>query len=430
MALNQTTRSKLWATAQTAKLGHAEFKKQESDKRAQRRRKAKAAKAAAALVAPVPLEQKKELELKKLKLDEKNRRRRETRAAKAAVAPAPLERKEELEFKDAGVIVPRIPPKLPPTGVKKTPPPLPPKLSKCELLLERIYAKKVKYLASLVPPRTVKKSSTTQQFNRVMNIHKFMIGDIANCDNLNWLRDTEKIVDFINGRYKTASSRNVQISSISSVLFGMDEYKTEYDFYSKLSTNNVKQIKEVQGENVLTPNEEKNIMSWDDIQKMTSDITDIRDKALISLYVLFPPRRMDYFVLKVGDGDDVNFNYFTDAGITFNKYKTDKIYKQQKFAISDELRVVLNAYIRDYNLKDGDLMFGRTTTKPYKNPSQYLSALLKKYTPKTISVNILRHSYISEFLKQPRSVNEMKAVAERMAHSTTEQKKYFRFGIK
>jgi len=321
--------------------------------------------------------------------------------------------------------------KLKANGIKKRKP-LPPipvdTRDDCEKLLDEIYEIKKKYLASLSPPKKIKKQSTIQQFARVMNIYKFMNGDDkSKCNNLDWLEDTSSILKFIDERYKTIASRNTHISSIASILFGLPRYNDEYMFYSNLATNNTKKIKEATGNNLLTAAEEKNMVNWSLIKQTFSSIKNIRDKALVALYVLIPPRRLDYGLMKVGNGDNINFNYYTSGTMIFNKYKTDKTYGKQVIKIPIELKTIIDSYISEYKLKDGDLLFSSKNGEPYKNFTPFINKVFKTYVGKNISVNVLRHSFISDYLKTTRSVNDMKNIANLMAHSSSEQKFYFRF---
>jgi hypothetical protein len=47
-----------------------------------------------------------------------------------------------------------------------------------------------------------------------------------------------------------------------------------------------------------------------------------------------------------------------------------------------------------------------------------------KMTKKDIGVNILRHAYITNFFKQPRSIKEKEDLAKMMLHDKDRQEKY------
>ena len=112
-------------------------------------------------------------------------------------------------------------------------------------------------------------------------------------------------------------------------------------------------------------------------------------------------------------------------------YKTDKTFGRQEFKIPRGLAIKLKAHISDASLVDGDYLFGKTKDEPYASFSSYVTKIFKKYTGKALSVNLLRHSYISWFLKKKGlSIADKKEVSAKMAHSITTQEKYNRVNVK
>ena len=94
-------------------------------------------------------------------------------------------------------------------------------------------------------PKTIKKESVAQQFKKITNLYKKIFGSVTDCNNLDFLKDTNKIISFINSNYKTDNSRNSQVQAIASILQVLPEYKNEYVFYSKYSTDKRKTINEI-----------------------------------------------------------------------------------------------------------------------------------------------------------------------------------------
>lgn len=325
----------------------------------------------------------------------------------------------------------KIPPKIPKSKTKKVPPPLPPKPNKCPSLLEKVFQAKKSHLASLKPPRTIKRTSVEQQFKKVMNIHKFLYGKVAKCNDLDFLRNTEKIIAFVNKHWKTPNSRATQIQAISSILVVLPDYNREYLIYSALSTKNRRAIQANAGDNILTEKERKNILPWTQIQDLRKNAKSPRDKSLIAMYTIIPPRRLDIGLIKLADKNTKQskaFNYYLPETkqIIFNKYKTDKFYGIQKMKIPNALSEILTALVESEGLKPGDFLFGTKNNTQYKNFSQFVSRIFKRVSGKPLTINLLRHSYISKFLSKKRSVNEMKKLAKIMGHSTIEQQFYFK----
>ena len=86
-------------------------------------------------------------------------------------------------------------------------------------------------------------------------------------------------------------------------------------------------------------------------------------------------------------------------------------------------------HIIDEGIEEGDPIFGTKDGRYLKNFSQTLTGAFKKPTAKMISVDILRHSYISDFLSKSRSDKEKNDVATRMGHSEKLQSRYRRLDI-
>ena len=90
-----------------------------------------------------------------------------------------------------------------------------------------------------------------------------MFQSSIDCNNLDFLKNTKKVIDFINKHYKTATSRNSQVQAIASILQVLPEYKDEYTFYSKFSTKERQKITKKAEDNLITDKESPNILAWD-----------------------------------------------------------------------------------------------------------------------------------------------------------------------
>ena len=118
---------------------------------------------------------------------------------------------------------------------------------------------------------------------------------------------------------------------------------------------------------------------------------DIQDFIILSLYVLIPPRRaLDYTEFKIRGVDKEVDNYFEKDKFVFNRYKTAKTYGKQEVKIPASLSKIMKRWIKtnknDYLLTDkkGNKLNGTTLTQRFH-----------KIFGKKVSVNSLRHSYLS-----------------------------------
>jgi hypothetical protein len=151
----------------------------------------------------------------------------------------------------------------------------------------------------------------------------------------------------------------------------------------------------------LSPSEYKKLMTF----------------VLASLYVLIPPRRVqDYQYLRWNKTETEN--YVNSKKLVFNKYKTSKVYDQQTVPIPNALHNIL----KKWRLKNGgkEYVFSDSTDKPFDQP--VISKMLNNFFGKGVSVNILRHSYISdEVLKDMPALSELEEKAKAMGNSVSQQ---------
>lgn len=287
-------------------------------------------------------------------------------------------------------------------------------------MLNLIHKRKIEYYSSLSPPRTIKKSTVKQQLTKVRNIYKNMIG--GDKFNFTFLKKKDKVIKYINNKYKTAESKNANIQAIASILQVMPELKKEYDYYSKYSTEARQDITKDNQKNLTTDKEKENLISWPEILELTNKDMDSLSKAIVSIYTLIPPRRAQAIGdLVIGDKENMNSLILNKNNIgtyiVFRDYKTAKTYGDQKFRIPRKLGLILRDYIEEYELKNGDVLFQTKAGTPYKNFSEIVSNVFKAQTGKKLTVNLLRHSYVSNLLKSNPSKEELNTASEKLAHS-------------
>ena len=284
---------------------------------------------------------------------------------------------------------------------------------------------------------TIKRSSVETAYNRLKRLHK-LLHDTDMTD-FKWVKDTTNVRDFImkSDKWGSVESRIQQFQSLSSILKVVKGYETQYNFYSRKSIEMRNDKTKVDDKNEMTEKEKANMLSWPKIKQIKP--TTSHDKALVGVYVDMPPRRLDYRIMKLtttpDDLDELTstFNYLvlnnrgTPKSFVFLNYKTASKFGRQEFTIPRGLAVKLKAYISETGLTSGHFLFGKTKDKPYVSFSTHVTKVFKKYTDKNLSVNLLRHSYISWFLKKKGlTIENKKEVSTKMAHSLHMQEKYNR----
>ena len=407
---NELNRARVKASREAliARIGIDEYRRQESAKRKNRRLRASARSAPAIIPDPAPV-------------------------------PTPNLRLAPMPFIPTIVQLEKTVPVIVQTDVG---------VDRCEKLVDHIFKEKEKYYSTVNPRRTIKRSTVVQQFNKVSNIYKNMFKVSIDCSDLSFLKDTTKVVGFVNGHFKSPNSRVSNISAIASILQVLPDYKAEYGVYSRLVSDLQREIMKKEEENTTTQKESKNILSWDKLKDLTKkEGLSVEDRALIGLYTLIPPRRIEEIqFLTITDtevntqpnvplGSDLNYLVVKPnvplggipTKLIFNRYKTASTYGIQEFEIAEDLADVLKPHIK--GKKTGDPVFPSKTGGYIRNFSEYLAKILKRHTGKSISVNLLRHAFVTDYLDSDLSIASKKEMSNRMAHSITTQGFYNRVDL-
>lgn len=225
--------------------------------------------------------------------------------------------------------------------------------------------------------------------------------------------------------------KNIPINTrrtILSALFVLTEKKTYRDEMMD-DINTLKQEaskqepNEKQKENSITQEELHKL--WEKLKKRAtslyklkelqiSDLLEIQDFVILSLFVLIPPRRiMDYSEFKIKKNiNRETDNYMDKNSFVFNQYKTAKTYGKQTVTIPKELKTIITKWIK-HNPTDYLLFNGQQ----HKLIGTTLTQRLNRIFGKNISVNSLRHSFLSE--KYQSSIDQKKNMESDMTQMGT-----------
>jgi hypothetical protein len=114
--------------------------------------------------------------------------------------------------------------------------------------------------------------------------------------------------------------------------------------------------------------------------------------VLLSLYVLIPPRRIkDYIDFRIRNINKSTENYMDKNKFVFNSYKTAKTYETQMVKIPTQLRNIITLWS---NINKSNELLVKADGRPLTQPE--ITLLLNRIFGKKVSVNILRHSFLSE----------------------------------
>jgi hypothetical protein len=237
--------------------------------------------------------------------------------------------------------------------------------------------------------------------------------------NIKWFNNQDEIIELI----KDIPNNKRILAALIAISKNNDKYKIF--MYKQINDYNMEQTKQEK-----TENQKKQWIDQDKIkkiyEKLINDYSHLLDNKLkfdyeeydnlqnyviASLYVLNDPRRLlDYTELKIKNIDKKKDNYILNNKFYFNNYKTKKTYNQQIIDINKDLLLILNKFIKinpfEYLLIDYN---GNKLNSPKLN-----NRLIKIFGA---SVNILRHSLLSDLYQNIPALNELKERSENMGHS-------------
>lgn len=233
--------------------------------------------------------------------------------------------------------------------------------------------------------------------------------------NLNGLKDTEKISKILDEK-NINTARTYYIAIVSS-LKDKPKLKKEFKYYHEkmMYLNKNKPVTDEKTESQkekwvdFTTVEDKQKQMQEDIikeigrkKKLPNSLYDkLVDLVIISLYTLQPPRRnADYFLMKVGLGDDTKYNYIEGNKFYFNNYKTAGTYQQQVVEINPKLLSIITLYLK-HRLTDTYDFLIYSDKKPI-NASNKMNYCLMKIIG--VGCSMLRNSYATKYLKPAKDI--------------------------
>jgi len=144
--------------------------------------------------------------------------------------------------------------------------------------------------------------------------------------------------------------------------------------------------------------------------------------VLLSCFVLIAPRRsLDYTSFKIRNYDVTKDNFMKGKKFVFNAYKTAKTYGKNEVPINSKLYSIIKRWTL-INPSEYLLTGNNDRHKPISSPQ--LTNLLNTFFDRRISVNILRHSFLTNLYKDMPDLQDMKNQASDMGHSIAQALEY------
>ena len=121
--------------------------------------------------------------------------------------------------------------------------------------------------------------------------------------------------------------------------------------------------------------------------------------------------------MKTKDYDAEKDNYFVKGTFHFNDYKTAKVYGHQTVKTPKTLETLLNKWAKK---NPGEYLFSDYAGK--KLTSASISKILNSVFKKNVSVNMLRHAYITDVAGP--EIDRLQGMATDMGQSVAQQRLY------
>lgn len=302
--------------------------------------------------------------------------------------------------------------------------------------------------------RDIKANSLKAYLIAIKKLNDYMTDE--EFKDLDFLKDEDKVIEFLEESFALTTQKNY----LASIIVALSAYGKKYDdeligYRNRLDDLNVKYNEQI-SKNEKTEKQDKNWMSLKQLRHVLNQYkADLNERGSLkkdelgkkemdilqrwvvgNLYINDdnPPVRLDFGNMRVIKNSDyeelskkeLKENYLVVKSrnskfFSFGNYKTSKTYDIQKIDVGKKLNTILNIWLK-YN-KHGSLLID---TKGNPMSANQLGKYIKRvFSPsgKDISVNLLRHIFISEKYP-PEETKEKEETASKMLHSKSTQDTY------
>ncbi len=253
-------------------------------------------------------------------------------------------------------------------------------------------------------------------------------------NNLDFLQDTDDVLEKV-FLYPITTQRNV----ITSIIVGLkavdrsnDSIKIYSDVLKKLTEKYQGQI----AKNKKTDKEEANWVAHNELltiaKTMVKNAPGSQRSLIAALYTFQSPVRLDYYDMEIVQKgadlkDDKNYLQIINRNkktFIFNDYKSSSTYKTVGIPVNKALNTVLNKYLKlnpdiKYLLRNEK---NKTSPMTRNSLGKTISKIFES-TGKHITINLIRHIYISEHIDIEKT-KEQNDLAKSMMHSGSTQLTY------
>lgn len=247
-----------------------------------------------------------------------------------------------------------------------------------------------------------------------------------------------QFIDFMKKKYTNVSTLKTYISPFVSLCSFFDELEPSYQVLARLIADLNDIYENQRDNNEITIDNAKKLFDFapDAINANIDKITNINDKLIYSLYVLIPPRRLDYatvlIVDSIEDTKEGNFliidkNDKYNLKFIFNDFKTVKAFGSQTIeSLPCKLVDIIYQYFVDNGKCVGNYLFSKKNNTAITNKcfGVRLSVVFNKIYNTEITLRYIRMSYSIYINSLGLTNNELKNKADLMCHSVRVNSQY------
>jgi hypothetical protein len=278
-------------------------------------------------------------------------------------------------------------------------------------------------------------SMLTTMYRKIINDTTGMIPHYT------WFIDNiQKILEHLENYHP--SKRKTLLSAIVAMGILDDDYTKQIKSQMASDLSIVKEAYQSQSK---TNNQQNNWISQDEVKKKFLELeerskyyfakskkqelnaqekNELQKYIILSLFVLIRPRRvLDYVAFKIRNIDPNKDNYKAGSNFIFNTYKTAKTYGRQTIVIPNKLNSIFSRW---FKINDTDFLVWNWLKNEPMTTSKFVYTMNNIFDNKKISVNILRHSYLTDKLSAIPSIHELNNLAREMGHSRDTQIEYIK----
>jgi len=245
-------------------------------------------------------------------------------------------------------------------------------------------------------------------------------------------------VEFLKQFYENSQTISTYLAPFAIITSYFDKYSKSYQYLTKVRRVLDAVYNDTRDKNIIT--DPTKIISYkpEDITKKLEEIDIIKDRLIVALYMLIPPRRGEMASVILTDIEDItklnDKNYLITAKtgykFVFNDYKTSKTYGKQVVEVPKQLKKIIDNYTRTYYIKLKDYLF--PIINDIKNHitlanfTALISTVFTNVYKTPITLNDIRMSASTYNDAQNNSLKDDKLFAMAMGHSYTTDKQYVR----